>query len=313
MTPPGGSGNRMGGEPPADDAGPDDEAAGSGDGDGKLAAMRSVWLSMREEEPSGRGMAELLAAARGKAEAMAPKPSRWQRWAAALRRPAVLALATVLVLVCGAVLLGRRVRDDGEVMQRQVSAPAPIARGAAGEPATMPTAPSSVTATGGGAATKAGAMAAGPAQDAAGDRGTTTSRSAAVSGAAVARDSAVSAGRAPAAAPGGVGTATAGTEREQILRGGVDRDDAGRAEDARPVAPAHAAPSREAPPTDPSLVSGLRSASAGRRSPLVQQCEAAARRGDCPAVRRLIAQISQTDPGYRARVAQDAAFARCLE
>jgi hypothetical protein len=71
--------------------------------------MRAVWLAMRDEDPPDRGLAELLAAARHKAEAMQPRPSAWQRLMSALRRPPVLAFATVTVLIAGAVLIGRRV------------------------------------------------------------------------------------------------------------------------------------------------------------------------------------------------------------
>jgi len=78
------------------------------DGDPKLRAMRAVWLTMRDEEPPDRGLAELLAAARGAAETMRGRPTLWQRLVAGWRRPPALALATVMVLVGGAVILGRR-------------------------------------------------------------------------------------------------------------------------------------------------------------------------------------------------------------
>jgi len=81
--------------------------SGDGDDDAQLKSLRSVWLSLPDEEPPERGLAELMAAARVKAEQMA-KPSLWQRLAALLRRPPVLALATVLVLVGGAVFIGQR-------------------------------------------------------------------------------------------------------------------------------------------------------------------------------------------------------------
>jgi hypothetical protein len=100
-----GSGSRNGGA-----SGSHDEGGGPGDRDDddpRLRAMRAVWLTMRHEDPPGSGLAELLAAARAKAETMQAGPTWWQRLVAALRRPQALALATVLVLVGGAVLLGR--------------------------------------------------------------------------------------------------------------------------------------------------------------------------------------------------------------
>jgi hypothetical protein len=221
-----------GGESPDANAAGRDEDGATGGGDPELAAMRSVWLAMRDEEPPSGGMAELLAAARVKAEAMASRPSRWRRLAAMLRRPPVLALATVVVLIGGAVLLGRRLGADGAPARQAMPPGAPVS------PALPPA----------------------PRNDASAER---------------------DAGRRTAPAP--------------------------------PPSSAHAAPRRDVASPDLDLVSRLGSASDARRSPLVEQCEAAARRGDCPAVRRLVEQISRTDPGYRARVVQDAAFARCLE
>lgn len=75
--------------------------------DPQLQSLRAVWLAMPDEEPPQRGFAELMAAARVKAEEMAT-PSLWQRITALLRRPPVLALATVLVLIGGAVFIGQR-------------------------------------------------------------------------------------------------------------------------------------------------------------------------------------------------------------
>jgi hypothetical protein len=84
-----------------------------GDADDGMKSLRAVWLSMPDEEPPERGFAELMAAARVKADEMA-RPSLWERIVATLRRPPVLALATVTVLVGGAVMIGRN-KDDLEV------------------------------------------------------------------------------------------------------------------------------------------------------------------------------------------------------
>ena len=78
-----------------------------GDDDPQLGGLRAMWLSMPDEDPPARGLGELMAAARIKAEEMAT-PSLWQRIVAMMRRPPVLALATVMVLVAGAVLVGNR-------------------------------------------------------------------------------------------------------------------------------------------------------------------------------------------------------------
>lgn len=90
---------------PSRGGGDDDEVD-----DASLTAMRSVWLSMRDEDPPAAGMTALLAAARAQAETM-QRPSWWQRVLATLRRPPALAFATVVVLVGGAVLVGQRTKD----------------------------------------------------------------------------------------------------------------------------------------------------------------------------------------------------------
>ena len=90
------------------------------DDDPQLRGLRSVWLSLPDDEPPQRGMAELMAAAREKAEQMA-RPSWWRRVLALLRRPPVLAIATVTVLVGGAVLIGRH---RGEMEKAPAQAPA---------------------------------------------------------------------------------------------------------------------------------------------------------------------------------------------
>ncbi len=53
-------------------------SGGDGDDDAQLRAMRSVWLSLPDEEPPQGGMTELLAAARAKAADMQDRPRR--RW-----------------------------------------------------------------------------------------------------------------------------------------------------------------------------------------------------------------------------------------
>jgi hypothetical protein len=90
------------------------------DEDDGLKSLRAVWLSMPDEDPSDRGLADLMAAARTKATAMA-KPSLWHRFLESMRRPPVLALATVMVLIGGAALIGSRTKDMDA--QPTVSAP----------------------------------------------------------------------------------------------------------------------------------------------------------------------------------------------
>jgi hypothetical protein len=118
----------------------DDESGGAEDSPGEppgrdpeLRAMRAVWQEMRDEDPPDRGIADLLAAARGRAAAMQPAPSTWQRVLALLRRPPLLALATATVLIAGAVLIGRRVPDRAAPAPA-VAPPAPVALRSSSDP-----------------------------------------------------------------------------------------------------------------------------------------------------------------------------------
>jgi hypothetical protein len=77
------------------------------------------WLSLPDEEPPERGLAELMAAARAKAEIMA-SPPWWKRALALARRPPVLALATVVVLVGGVIIVHR---EPAEVSSPVASPP----------------------------------------------------------------------------------------------------------------------------------------------------------------------------------------------
>lgn len=68
------------------------------------------WLSLPDEDPPERGLAELMAAARVKAEVMM-RPPWWKRVLDVMKRPPVLALATVVVLLGGVIVVGHH-RDE---------------------------------------------------------------------------------------------------------------------------------------------------------------------------------------------------------
>ncbi len=80
------------------------------------------WLSLPDEDPPERGLAELLAAARVKAEVMA-NPPWWKRLFSVMRRPPVLALATVVVLLGGVIVVGRH-HDEAASPAPSVDVPA---------------------------------------------------------------------------------------------------------------------------------------------------------------------------------------------
>jgi len=76
--------------------------------DPQLKSLRAVWLAMRDndEDPPDSGVSALMAAARSQASMMAAaKAPWWKRMFDQLRRPPVLALASLVLVVCVGVLL----------------------------------------------------------------------------------------------------------------------------------------------------------------------------------------------------------------
>jgi Meckel syndrome type 1 protein len=347
---------------------PDAPSAGEPGSDPQLRAMRSVWLAMRDEDPPDRGLAGLLAAARHQAAAMQPRPSAWQRLLAALRRPPVLALATVTVLIAGAVLIGRRVPREaapGPISSQETidaARPAPIDPGA-GAPGGAPAAGSAAAGTyrtgqaaahGAAPATPVPQAAAPPPAPAASPaRGSVrpeprahrakTPAIASPGEAARHDDDRAAAGPItglpPPAADPAPAPATAPSERAAELgasaavpsadttagnstRLAVPRGDpqtsqpAGGAASNAASAPASKAAKNAASPVASGVaVPARRPAPAPPREAagdLSRQCEAAAQRGDCATVRRLVDRITRTDRSYRARLVKDSPVGRCL-
>ncbi len=103
--------------------------------DAQLRALRSVWLSLPDEDPPSAGLAELMAAARARAELLA-QPPWWRRLFVQLRKPPVLAFATLLVVIGGAIAIGRR--GDTIDPAAPVTAPAAPATGTYEAPAGDP-------------------------------------------------------------------------------------------------------------------------------------------------------------------------------
>ena len=310
------------------------------DDDPQLRSLRAVWLSLPEEEPPERGLAELMAAARAKAEIMA-RPAWWRRVLDVLRRPPVLALATVIVLIGGAVLVGKE-KDAIEVESR----PAAVTGSA-------PAAPS----TGSGSATndRVGAPAEPePPVDTTVARPKTETQAPAADVPAPPKPSPtpkpkrapkelkVIVTSPPRKAPAPAHTATKRESLEQGV-GGMDFEGSpapvGASSAPAPVLAPEPAPTKAAdpgatrtakpppapPPPQEAPAYGRKSDSAGGGAPaqndeaapsvsrLIAQCRAAASRGDCATVKTLAAQIaSQDQAAYRAQIAGDSAIRRCL-
>lgn len=266
--------------------------------DPQLQSLRAVWRSMPDEEPPQRGLAELMAAARVKAEQMA-KPSLWQRIIAVLRRPPVMALATVMVILGGVLLIGPR-KGDVEVAQPALHAaqdPAPaeavVAPGSAAETddrARDPAEPASVLAAEVPALVaedKPAAEPKTPPRRAPARRTAKPASTSTTANAELARRNAEAAG-VPASAP-----ATPPT---------IDHEAAAFADE-----PARAAAAADSPSAG---------ASTPARPPVhpdIARAKAAAARGDCQTARELMKRVANESAAqHRQALASDAALEKCV-
>jgi hypothetical protein len=290
-----------------------EDESGDADTNAQLRAMRSVWLSMRDEDPPDGGLVDLLAAARAKAATMRARPTLRQRMLAMLRRPPALAFATVVVLVGGAVLVvarGSGVRSSdlaagssGMVEAGRQSEVAAHEPGVAAGTTSARAAPDEQVRSneldqrpvGGGAtaATTGKPERTAAPMEASGALGTAE------------RVKAVDAPRAPGSRPTGE-LAAVSDEEPAGARPAPSETGAVATRPSPPevaVAAPHQPESLENTPTE---------RRPARLDRLYKQCSSAARRGDCVVVRRLVAQIKLQDRGYRGRIARDAAVEKCL-
>jgi len=267
-----------------------------------LRSMRSVWVSMRDEEPSSRGLTDLLAAARVKAEQLQLHEPWWRRAFAVLRRPPVLAMASVVVLVGGSLLIHLReseiaVRDHvttstspDQALPGPLLAPVPPGRAESAAPPVTAAAPEAFP---GGAPSPAS-----PASPAPGRPRPKRDRGRPVE---------------PLREP----EATLGLSESAPIEPAAGPPMAGLT-----IATDEPAPSPSAPPP-PTTARSLKAATDDgdanlRRGAsielLVKQAELAAARSDCPAVRATANQIKKLDAAaYKARLESQSAIARCLK
>ena len=291
------------------------------DADLQLKQMRSVWLSMRDAdaEPGDRGMAALMAAAREQAEAMKPKRSWLAVLLDQLRRPPVLALATVVVLIGGAVVISQR-NDRGEMQtESEMTEPAvnqaadttlatPTARPTTGAPSPVDDGVAKGEAPGGQGAPEppppvvtqehphahVRAKAPGPKKPAAPERAPDQFSTTVESKPEVKKED-----KAPMELAAG--------DEDMQPKGGVTESTSA----APPVAPDHKSVSRKPLPRIEGEDRASRDTTVAQ---LIKQCEAAAAKNDCAAVRTIAQKIAKQDPStYRLKVAKNAAVARCLE
>lgn len=280
-------------EPASDDDRDRDEGDEPREDDPVTRSMRSVWLSMREEDPPQGGLASLMAAARAKADVMAPaKESWWQRLFATLRRPPVLALATVVLLVGGAVIIGKRQNDM--TVERMAPAGPMLDRATTIDPSAVPEPPPAVPA--------APHSSAGSTADLGNDQ---------VQAAPTVRRPGKS--KPPQRDPiatrekleekpelgvGGIKSGSKAGETDQVIATDGEAATTGTATSA-PVTP----PAQEPGVSRPTTIAQL-----------VKQSAAAAARGDCATVKTTSARIRKLSPAvYNEQIAKNAAIAKCLK
>ncbi|MBX3154588.1 MAG: hypothetical protein KF773_01215 [Deltaproteobacteria bacterium] len=305
----------------------DDREEDRGDDDPMMRSMRSVWLSMRDEDPPATGLEALLAAARTNAVAMQPKPSRWQTFLATLRRPPVLAFATVVVLVGGAVAIGRRGGMDSSMPT--IEAPPPAVPAQAPPPSREPA---------DGEAQVQPTPAPDPRDEPSPEPQVVKPPGDAVKPVPPTRP--VPGGEAPArpARPSVTGPTTAESKQEgappvtppevpmtddhvagpksEPLPPQVQEEKLSIAHDADAPESEHVrlAPAQSKTPAVDATSSTKSTVKTAPSEQLVKQTESAAARGDCAAVRATAERLRKTDATtYKARIASNASIARCLK
>ena len=292
------------------------------DDDVQLQQLRAVWVSMRDEDPPERGLASLMAAARTKAAELeqAASPSWWQRIAATLRRPPVLALATVALLLGGALIVTQR---SSQLKVEQTNLDEPLAWSDSQRKGTVVPAPDS-------SAAMAEEPTAPPPTDRFGaERELTKSSEVPIDPSTIraATPGSKARPRAAATAPTTEATRTKPTARPDTVESGgapsparapalsIATDDAALLEESKPAEPSPNKPLARTEP--PAIQDEDRVVSKVEAKPtieqLVKQCETAAVRGDCAVARMIARKILASSPAaYKTKVANNTSIHRCL-
>lgn len=267
--------------------------------DESLRGMRSVWLSMRDEEPPSSGLAELMAAARSQAMAKKPAPW-WQRALDVMRRPPVLALASAVILVAGAVVVGREVSEPTVRVQAahvvsNAAAPADESAVRDGVMQTVtPTAPAAVAAPEAAPPPPAPVMV---------PEGTSVGR-----GTPARKATAYRMEPKPTAMPKAKREAPM-DDMQGVDEGGMQRaKDSSETAAAPPMGGAASVPMAEAPKSAAKEEKESGPSPSAQFAALVR----AARRGDCAETQRLFKELAHASNAYAMRASKDPAIARCL-
>ena len=300
-----------------------DEASEANEADESLRAMRSVWLSMRDEEPGEGGLSALLAAAHAKAAELRP-PSVWQRIGAMLRRPPALAFATVLVLVGGAVVVSQQAKDEPPPMATLEGA------GAARESTATTAAPTAVSAI---AAPPAGAGPTGAAGDGEAETSTRSGGGAppaappappappahgALADTQVAKQPSPKSAKKPSREKAKIDAFEDGIAQRRVSQDDAPAPATSATSAEMPSPPPPPAPSEAAgmpSPTPAPVTTANRSEGKvpdGALAALERKVRKAADAGDCATVQQLMAELGRRDAQARERVAQRPSIQSCL-
>lgn len=299
------------------------------DDDAQLKQLRAVWVTMRDEDPPDRGLAALMTAAREKATELeeAARPSWWQRVVATLRRPQVLALATVTLLLGGALVVTQRsARMKAESVAMPETADRNLMMSDAVQPKGGYAEPSGASAASAGSGATVAPM----------DQEEAKPAEVAVEAPPKLRTSKPGSKAKPSPSPDPMNVHEAAAEPRSttpagprgLVGGGtapslsIAQDDAPVAADSAPrneaatVQPAPKKPIARTPP--PEIEGEDRVSKDNTKAPatidqLVKQCESAAVRRDCAAVRVIAQKILTSSPStYKTRVANNSAIQKCL-
>jgi hypothetical protein len=282
------------------------------DDDPQLRSLRAAWRSLPDEDPPERGLAELMAAARAQAKAMAEVSTPWWKRAfGAMLRPPMLALASVVVLLGGVFVVTsshKGVSPEPTPVEDQA---APSVAPAASPPVAAPIVPAPPIGAGNAEPTTATAPTPAPARSPAPEPAPPAK-------AATVHHAAPAAKRAPDSIPDPFPSSSDESRRPSEPPPPPiaspkpapapaqldDADGAGEAEDK----PASRGSVSKVPVSETS--------SAPRQQlddQLFAQCRAAASRGDCELAKKIARRIANDDAAYySAHVTTDSAIATCL-
>jgi len=267
--------------------------------DPQLRSLRAVWLSLPDEEPPTRGLDALMAAARAKAEVLATPPW-WKRLLQGLMRPPVLALASIMVLIGGAVLFSNHKRAD-EAMPTMKQPPS--AEGAGAPPPAAATPPPAET--GEGQAAPEADLKKARAEDPTPSKPDDKPKPVVVQPPPPHHGSP----RSPDLATPKVEAATKATARPiggETRPGFEANKDDSTADEVTAAKPDAPEPAQDGKAT-------TRAPGRVMVDQLLVQCRSAATRGDCEAAKLIARRIASQDATYyREHVATDAAIQKCL-